>query len=391
MDKIDEYNKDVTVVLARIVNRNCPAPPCQDVETTTEFNNKLQTMADARIALGGKIIVVDMENGAGIDYAIQPVGDMFDTLHPFATGYEKMAGVWLSALQTFLPVCGDVPPKITSAAVTDVFVNQPYNYTVTATGNPVPVFSLGSPPQGMSINSTTGKISWTPPATGTFNVTVVAQNDAGQDTQDFVVTVNEDPLCLSGIIAYWKLDEGQGSIYNDFIDAHEGSCIGQCPEAASGQVGGGQAFNGTTTGINVAAHTSFDWTAQDSFTIEYWMKKSTPCTGNEVVVGRDAAGSENKIHWWTGCWGDDGAASFVLIAKNGDGSNGSNFLHGTTPLNDGAWHHVAVVRDASSGKNLLYVDGFLEDDRAVAYSTGFDSTTAAFEHRVAAPGWRLSV
>ena len=89
-----------------------------------------------------------------------------------------------------------------------------------------PISLLISPPQGMTIDSTTGKISWTPAATGAFNVTVVAQNNAGQDTQDFVVTVNEDPLCLNGIIAYWKLDEGQGNTYDDFIDAHEGSCIG---------------------------------------------------------------------------------------------------------------------------------------------------------------------
>jgi lysophospholipase L1-like esterase len=377
LDAIDDYSEDVTVVIARIINPYCAAPPCQDVTTTGAFNSALQTMVDGRIALGDKIIVVDMENGAGLNYALQSDGgDMWDELHPYETGYQKMAGVWLNALQTFLPACSDVPPQITSVAVTTVFVNHPYNYTVTATGEPAPVFSLDSPPQGMTIDGATGKISWTPAAAGAFNVAVVAQNNSGQDRQDFVVTVNEDPLCLSGIIAYWKLDEGQGNSYDDFIDAHEGSCIGQCPDAASGQVGGAQAFNGTDTGINVAPHTSFDWTAQDSFTIEYWMKKSSSCTGNEVAVGRDAAGSENKVHWWTGCWGDDGAASFVLIAKNGDGSNSSNFLHGTTPLNDEAWHHVAVVRDGSSGKNLLYVDGFLEDSRAVAYRAGFDSPTA---------------
>ena len=106
------------------------------------------------------------------------------------------------------------------------------------------------------------------------------------------------------------------------------------------------------------------------------MKKSTPCTGNEVAVGRDADDSGSKLHWWTGCYGDDGAASFVLIAKNGNGSDSSNFLRGTTPLTDGAWHHVAVVRDGSNGKNLLYVDGVLEDEVAVVYGAGFDSPTA---------------
>jgi hypothetical protein len=48
--------------------------------------------------------------------------------------------------------------------------------------------------------------------------------------------------------------------------------------------------------VNVdAASGQYDWAADDSFTIEYWMKKSTPCTGNEVIVGRDDASSSTPL------------------------------------------------------------------------------------------------
>jgi len=38
-------------------------------------------------------------------YNIQPAGDMWDSLHPFASGYTKMADIWLNALNGILPAC----------------------------------------------------------------------------------------------------------------------------------------------------------------------------------------------------------------------------------------------------------------------------------------------
>jgi hypothetical protein len=46
--------------------------------------------------------MVDMENGAGIIYSLQPAGDLWDNLHPFTTGYAKMAAKWMNALSTVI-------------------------------------------------------------------------------------------------------------------------------------------------------------------------------------------------------------------------------------------------------------------------------------------------
>ncbi len=99
LQAIDRYSKDTVVVLARIINRVSYS------SVTTQFNNNVAAMAQARIAEGDKIVLVDMEHGAGIVYARYPDGDMADNLHPYATGYEKMAVVWLEALQLLLPAC----------------------------------------------------------------------------------------------------------------------------------------------------------------------------------------------------------------------------------------------------------------------------------------------
>ena len=106
LEEIDYYSEDVWVILARIVNRNCSIadPPCSEGATTSTFNNNLEAMAQNRIGSGDKIIIVDMEYDAGINYNLYPAGDMFDNLHPFATGYAKMAGVWFDALDQALPL-----------------------------------------------------------------------------------------------------------------------------------------------------------------------------------------------------------------------------------------------------------------------------------------------
>jgi len=46
----------------------------------------------------------------------------------------------------------------------------------------------------MTINSTTGVISWTPTAAGSFDVTVEVSDDSKSDTQSFIITVDETLL-----------------------------------------------------------------------------------------------------------------------------------------------------------------------------------------------------
>ena len=90
----------MTVILAMIINRNVYSA------LTTQFNDNVEAMARARIANGDKIILVDMEDGAGIDYRLTTDGgDMWNNLHPWESGYTKMAAVWKAALAQFLPVC----------------------------------------------------------------------------------------------------------------------------------------------------------------------------------------------------------------------------------------------------------------------------------------------
>lgn len=109
LDKIDDFeldfNSEIWVVLALIINRSCIPynPPCDKSLETETFNTALFNMASARI--NDKIVIVDMETEANLDYRVKPDGDMDDEVHPFDTGYKKMADLWLVGLQQgILPV-----------------------------------------------------------------------------------------------------------------------------------------------------------------------------------------------------------------------------------------------------------------------------------------------
>jgi len=121
LDTIDNHVPDAWVVLARIINRICPSDPdpCPEYQKTVDFNENVEIMAWDRMtnpanpAWPDKIIIVDMENGAGINYrwsTDNPPGDMADNLHPSDTGYNKMADLWFTALMGILPPFPLSPP-----------------------------------------------------------------------------------------------------------------------------------------------------------------------------------------------------------------------------------------------------------------------------------------
>ncbi len=74
----------VTVFMALIIKENP-----NNVKTQT-YNSGINSIANGRSSNNMKVIVVDMENGAGIDYTTE----MVDRWHINNSGYEKMAQLW---------------------------------------------------------------------------------------------------------------------------------------------------------------------------------------------------------------------------------------------------------------------------------------------------------
>ncbi|MEZ6044193.1 MAG: putative Ig domain-containing protein [Planctomycetaceae bacterium] len=77
------------------------------------------------------------------------------------------------------------PPVITSVPATETRQNDPYRYQVTAydpEGETL-TYSLVSPPTGMTINSSTGQLDWTPDTVNTYTITVQITDASGMGTE----------------------------------------------------------------------------------------------------------------------------------------------------------------------------------------------------------------
>jgi len=104
-------------------------------------------------------------------------------------------------IQVGQPGPANQPPIITSTAITTATVGQAYSYDVEATdpdGDTLNYF-LVAPPAGMTIDFLNGLITWTPTASGNYNVTVNVLDGGLFDTQSFIITVGGSATSLGQV------------------------------------------------------------------------------------------------------------------------------------------------------------------------------------------------
>ncbi|WP_036477316.1 LamG-like jellyroll fold domain-containing protein [Myxosarcina sp. GI1] len=97
--------------------------------------------------------------------------------------------------------------------------------------------------------------------------------------------------------------------------------------------------------------------ANTDFTLEAWIQ-TTETEGG--IIGK----ADDDTTWESGekafYINSSGQAEFI--------GNGNNSIVGNTAVNDGQWHHVAVVWDAANSQGYIYVDG-VNDTKSENYST----------------------
>ena len=104
--------------------------------------------------------------------------------------------VLIGCSSTIPPSTENDPPVITSDPITGAEVNQLYSYDIEATdadGDTL-TYSLTTKPSGMTINLSTGLISWTPTSTGAYDVSVQVSDGDQTDVQSFTIYVNQSTI-----------------------------------------------------------------------------------------------------------------------------------------------------------------------------------------------------
>lgn len=243
-------------------------------------------------------------------------------------------------------------------------------------------YTLGpNAPEGLLLDTTTGDMNWMPTneQVGINTINVSATNTAGTTSQDLTVEIVD--ACAS-LDAYFNLDETQAPFDSQVgtDDTHDAVCAaGGCPTVdAAPKVNSALAFDGSTQGLDVAASAGmdrvFDWTAAESFTISFFMKRDPASFSDgetEVIISRAIT---DTAEWWIGLRDDAGGAVTPrlfarLEANNGDG-HAIAITDALSPgtVADGNWHHVALVHNDEHNTVSLYLDGVLEASQTIAYA-----------------------
>jgi hypothetical protein len=254
--------------------------------------------------------------------------------------------------------CDDDAPAFLSSPKIQATVGQPYTYDVDASGNPLPTYSLLEYPSGMTINETTGVISWTPAsASANGHVVVQAENTEGTAEQSFNIYLAEAPDCRNGLTAYWDFDEAI-SPYVDNISDFE--LHGESPSIASGLVDGALSFDGINDSLNLdKTGDPFYFDLIDpNWSIEVWIKSSATPAVPMVLLGRDNLGTPNDEHtyWWFGINTNGTPRAYMQDYTAAPATPKLADISATTNVLDGDWHHLVLTYNSSTDALKLYVD-----------------------------------
>ena len=360
LDKIRSLDPNIWVVVAKIIDL---APP--GFYNVTEYNVNLEKAARVRINSGYKILIVDMQHGANIDYdidATEPygaVGDMYDGTYPNLSGYAKMANVWYQALKLIIPVGTETFPTFSQTNVDTVaYVGIPFNYQAVATGVGTPTYSITSGPG--TINQFTGKVvNWSPVAVGDTSMVITATNGTNPDAvQNLTIHVLPVPLLPTELVSYWRFDENRmAGPFTDEYNINNGY-LGNADSlltSITGQVGGAYSFDGKVK-INVLDNADLNFSsATNSFTAEAWINV-TGVSGDRVVMGKFGRNVDfspsNDSYWWLGV-NNIGKATFLVSQY--DGTRITTQITSSATIGSG-WHHIAGVKNGNSNIKV-YLDG----------------------------------
>jgi hypothetical protein len=167
------------------------------------------------------------------------------------------------------------------------------------------------------------------------------------------------------LIAWWKFDEGSGTIATDSVGDNNGTIIGAT--WTTGQVGGALSFDGVDDYVDVGdpADGSLDF-GTENFSISAWVKQSDLGTFGGVFSKTSVTNGlgyglhiedENRFYFRTGIAGWDKTA----VTSN-------------TSISTDTWYHVVGVREDTTLK--IYVNGSL-DNSTTGTLRDVDNTVSA--------------
>lgn len=173
---------------------------------------------------------------------------------------------------------------------------------------------------------------------------------------------------------WWKFDEGSGTTAEDYVGDSNGT-LRNDPCWVDGIFGYALEFFGDTSSPNYVSVSSLnaEYDYADTFSVAGWFTTSQT-TGIQTIVGQwtQKHPSYPPIDFYYG-W-QVLVENSKVVARFGT-LGATSEMTGTSDVNDGNWHHFALVYPTSSSNATLYVDG---ESEGTPGTHGIVSTNSKF-------------
>lgn len=268
----------------------------------------------------------------------------------------------------FVPISGTQPPFLAAVSPAAGAGNEAFNATLQAqirdadTTVNIGTIQLKLDGNAVSPNVTgTGigaNVIYTPSvmSTGLHTATLVFTDSAAAS----VTNSWQFYVANKAVRGYWKFNEKTAGNFastttNAILDASGNARHGTATAGTLLYVTGSFNYSNTpslrfTPGADriVVPDASGNFTFTNSFTFEAVVRSTNTTTITGAILAKNGTGDGEGEFWWR--------FPGVTGGKQRIGLNGQVFLGGTNTLNDGLWHHVAVVYDAPNNQVRLYAD-----------------------------------
>ena len=179
----------------------------------------------------------------------------------------------------------------------------------------------------------------------------------------------------AGLKAYWRFEEGTGSIITEDIGAYNGSIYGNTL-FSGGIIGSALSFAGSPDFAKVTQNSNFTPSGINPFSVSFWAYPNQP-SGGAAFVGlmkrhgnaAQSNGSMSYAFYTSGLWGS--GLLFTILNRL------SSFvtINSTYWMAPGSWHHIAGLYNTGSERMYLYINGSQQggnplSDESINYSLG---------------------
>jgi len=212
LNEIDAYKQRTGVNCMTLVAKITNQTPNNAV--VSAYNDNLETLVLSRN--DSTLYLVDMEQEAGLNYALAPEGDMFDQLHPTESGYVKMAQEWIDPIASITKSTTGVP-QLLNVKNADCVSHDTLVLDMHAIAIETPALTLSNAVDSMQFDAHLGILRWIPKQSGTYSLRITAANSYGTVSKDFTINVlnSDPPLAPSNLNATLLADNSIALSWND--------------------------------------------------------------------------------------------------------------------------------------------------------------------------------